>query len=314
MIRTILKAAVWMTVCALFAEAKHFRFIDAPDMCDTNVSDTCKNDYASVRNLQFALNRNKKLGVHIREDGKWGKETKAAVLKFQKYYDLKKQDGWVGPETKRKLDEVSGHLNFPHDKRPKGTYLMSKKRTRGYATYAEFRKHVNLRRSYAVFRDKALLRRANGRNTKLVVDVSEQRIRMYVNGKVALDAPCTTGSRHKLEPNTRTYRDKHTPYGTFRIKEKIRNKRSTIFGKFYCKGKCIYKGDRRKYKGPRKGVKYVGASLEYWMRLTSGGIGLHASKYVKRYPATNGCIRLPHSVARTIFSKVRKGTVVKVVP
>jgi lipoprotein-anchoring transpeptidase ErfK/SrfK len=49
------------------------------------------------------------------------------------------------------------------------------------------------------------------------------------------------------------------------------------------------------------------------MRLTSGGIGLHASKYVKRYPGTNGCIRLPYNVAHTLFAKVDKGTVVKVV-
>ena len=75
--------------------------------------------------------------------------------------------------------------------------------------------------------------------------------------------------------------------------------------------KLVYKGDRRKYKG--KGAKYVGASLKNWMRLTSGGIGLHASKYVKRYPGSNGCIRLPYKVSKTIFKNVRKGTTVSIV-
>ena len=60
-------------------------------------------------------------------------------------------------------------------------------------------------------------------------------------------------------------------------------------------------------------MKYVGASLKHWMRLTSGGIGLHASKYVKRYPGTNGCIRLPYHVAKTVFKKVKNGTKVSIV-
>ncbi len=300
--------------CTTYVSAKSGYFTTHADMCDTNLSARCENSFASVRNLQIALNRNKALGLHIKEDGKWGEETKNAVIAFQKYYCLKRQDGWVGPETKAKLDEVSGHIKFPKDKRQKDVRLMSREESGGYATYTEFRRNVDLRRSYAVFKDKALIAKANGRNTKLVVDVSEQRIRMYVGGEVALDAPCTTGSKHKLEPNTHTYRDKHTPYGTFRIREKILDKRSTIFGKFYKNGRCIYKGDRRKYCGPRCGVRYEGASLKYWMRLTSSGIGLHESKYIKRHPGTNGCIRLPHGVARLIFSKVRKGTIVKVVP
>jgi lipoprotein-anchoring transpeptidase ErfK/SrfK len=143
------------------------------------------------------------------------------------------------------------------------------------------------------------------------VDVSEQRIRLYVDGKVALCSPCTTGAKRKLEPNTGVIRDKRTPKGTFKITEKISDKRSTIFGKFYRNGKMVYKGDRRKYRGPK--AKYKGASLKNWMRLTSSGIGLHASKYVKRHPGTNGCIRLPFKVAHTIFSKVKTGTKVSIV-
>ena len=73
----------------------------------------------------------------------------------------------------------------------------------------------------------------------------------------------------------------------------------------------VYKGDRRKYRGAK--AKYKGASLKNWMRLTSSGIGLHASNYVKRNPGTNGCIRLPHKVAHTIFRKVGKGTKVSIV-
>ena len=161
--------------------------------------------------------------------------------------------------------------------------------------------------------DHKLLRKANGRNTKLKVDVSTQRVWLYVNGRVALCSPCTTGARRKFEPNTRIYRDKHTPYGTFRITEKISNKRSTIFGNYYRGRRLVYHGDRRKFRGSKRGLRFVGASLKNWMRLTSGGIGLHASRYIKRYPGTNGCIRLPYHVAKLIFKKVRRGTKVSVV-
>ncbi len=179
--------------------------------------------------------------------------------------------------------------------------------------YSKFKKTTNLCKSYKVYKDKSLLSKSNSTNTKLTVDIAKQRVRMYVDGEVALDSPCTTGAKRKFEPNTKIYRDKRTPKGTFKITEKISDKRSTIFGKFYRGNKLVYKGDRRKYRGSKKGLRYVGASLENWMRLTSSGIGLHASKYVKRYPGTNGCIRLPKGVSKTIFKKVCKGTEVCVI-
>ena len=181
------------------------------------------------------------------------------------------------------------------------------------SSYEAFKKSVNLRKSFAVFKDHKLLSKAGRAKTVLKVDISEQRVKLLVDGKVALSAPCTTGSKHKLEPNTKTYRDKRTPIGTFKILEKIATKRSNIFGNIYRNGKLIYHGDRRKYRGSWKGVKFVGAPLYKWMRLTSSGIGLHASKYIKRYPGSNGCIRLPKNVANTLFSKLKKGTIVKVV-
>jgi len=282
-------------------------FIKHNDICDGTKMYQCSNDFNTVRNLQITLNRYKKIKVNLKVDGKWGEETKEAVIAFQKYYNLSHTDGWVGQKTKIALDKISRKIKFPKDKKVKNVRLM-----RNYKSYAEFRRHINLRKSFAIFKDKALLAKARGYNTKLKVDISEQRIRLYVDGKVALCSPCTTGAKRKLEPNTRVIRDKRTPKGTFRIKEKIANKRSSIFGKFYRGHKLVYKGDRRKYKGSQR-AKYVGASLKNWMRLTSSGIGLHASKYVKRYPGTNGCIRLPYKVSKIIFKNVRKGTAVSIV-
>ncbi len=176
-----------------------------------------------------------------------------------------------------------------------------------YTTYQEFKKCTTIK-SYKVFKDQDLLATATPKNTKVVVDVSDQRARLFVDEKIAVDSPCTTGAKRKFEPNTKIYRDKRTPLGNFKITEKIRDKRSTIFGKYYRGNRCVYTGDKRKYRGSKKGLRYQGAALSNWMRLTSAGIGLHASKYVKRYPGTNGCIRLPYHVSKTIFNHVKKGT------
>jgi len=288
------------------ANAKGY-FSKSADICDTEQSEKCTDDYNTIRNLQITLNRDKKINANLETDGKWGENTKKAVIAFQEKYNLTPADGWVGKETKQKLDKISKNIKFPKDKQVKNVSLA--KASNG--SYDTFRKNVNLRKSFKVFQDNKLLSRANGKNTKLKVDISEQRVKLYVDGKVALCAPCTTGAKRKFEPNTKIYRDKRTPKGTFKITEKISDKRSSIFGKFYRNGKVVYKGDRRKYRGPK--AKYKGASLQNWMRLTSSGIGLHASKYVKRHPGTNGCIRLPYKVSRTIFKNVRKGTKVSIV-
>ena len=276
---------------------------------------------------KLALEKQKKLKLAQE------KKAKALALKKEKERKLalkKKLEAKKLAEKKRKLElEKQKKLKLAQEKKKKEALALALKKKKealakkkreqkarmasaGGSTqkFEEFRRAVNLRKSYRVFKDYSLLKKANGRNTTVKISVKDQRVNLLVNGKVALCAPCTTGSKHKLEPNTGTYRDKHTPYGTFKIMEKIPVKRSNIFGEIYVNGKVVYKGDRRKYTGP-KGT-YVGHPLKNWMRLTSGGIGLHASKYVKRYPGSNGCVRLPKEVSQIIFSKVSKGTKVVV--
>jgi len=319
-IRKILLATL---LFASSAQAQNY-FTTHGDVCEGTETYTCPNNYNTVRNLQIALNRDTNMSANLRADGNWGEMTKRAVIAFQEKYNLSHTDGWVGKETKEKLDLISLNQTFPKDvaladipnrnKSMKNVKMITRNSSNKdvicNSSYESFKRSVNLRKSFKIFQDKKLLSRANGRNTQLKVDISEQRVKLYVDGKVALCSPCTTGAKHKFEPNTKIYRDKRTPKGTFRITEKISDKRSTIFGKFYKGNRVVYKGDRRKYKGSGK---YVGASLKNWMRLTGSGIGLHASKYVKRNPGTNGCIRLPYKVSKTIFKNVRNGTKVSIV-
>ena len=334
------------TTCVTLSFTQAASFSSLHDICETTKTQSCPNSKKEIILLQKFLNYGKEKKLNI--TGKYDKATKNAVIAFQKEHNIP-ATGYVGTMTKNELDKTLKNLlsklkskkSAVAKKEPKIKVKIAKKDTKAKKTvalkkvnakkavkktaqikkvdiqkissYEAFKRSVNLRKSFAVFKDYKLLSKVNRAKTVLKVDVSEQRVKLVVNGKVALSAPCTTGSKHKLEPNTRTYRDKRTPLGTFKIIEKIATKRSTIFGNIYRNGKLIYHGDRRKYKGSWKGVKFVGAPLYNWMRLTSSGIGLHASSHVKRYPGSNGCIRLPKNVANLLFSKLKKGTVVKVV-
>lgn len=167
------------------------------------------------------------------------------------------------------------------------------------AAHHSFTCKANYKQTYDVYKNEALLSNKSLRASKVVVDKKNQRALVYVGSKVALDTPCTTGKSGKT-----------TKSGSFTVTSKIKDKRSNIFGSYYKNGKKVYGGDRRKYKGSYD--RYVGSSLPYWMRLTSDGIGFHGSSGIKRYPASNGCIRLPHSIAPIVYYKVDKHTPVTI--
>ena len=170
-------------------------------------------------------------------------------------------------------------------------------------SYNTFKKRSDYRSTSDVYQDASAYAAATTGNTKIRIDLSDQRAQLLVGPEetVAIDTPVCTGRAGK-----------RTPIGRYPITEKIVDKRSTIFGTTYYKGKRVHGGDRRKYRGPRD--KYVGASLPYWMRMTGDGIGMHGSASIHRYPKSNGCVRTPHQVIPKIYAKVKKGTPVIVVP
>ena len=298
-----------------------FSFSRHGDICEEAEGQECPNEFETVRNFQIVMNFDRNMSVVLDMDGLWGKNTMAAANKMQKIYHMIQVDGWIGKGSKRLLDKLSRNLLFP--KVPKAYQqvtrgkIATRMRNVGASrhirtgSYAAFKRRKGYPKSFAVYRNDKLLKKAASRRTKIVIDKSQQRIKLFVGSEVAIDSPCTTGARRKLEPNTRRVYNKSTPSGNFRITEKIADKRSTIFGKLYRNGKMVWRGDRRKYHGPK--AKYIGASLKNWMRLTSSGIGIHGSKYVKRYPATNGCVRVPYNVVSKIFKHTKKGTPVKIV-
>lgn len=107
-----------------------------------------------------------------------------------------------------------------------------------------------------------------------------------------------------------------TPTGSFRITEKIVDKRSNIYGRIYDRNGQLVTSDAnsRRDRVPAGG-EFRGAPMPYWMRLTSYGIGMHVGPIpYPGSPASHGCIRMPEGPARLVFASSRIGTPVKIVP
>ena len=144
-------------------------------------------------------------------------------------------------------------------------------------------------------------------NSRIEIDLGEQRARVYRTGM-------KKGERPVIETQISTGREGHsTPSGSFRILEKTRDKKSNLYGKWVDSdtgATLISDGDIRK--PPKQGnADFQGAPMPYWLRITSGGVGMHIG-YVPNHRASHGCIRVPKQVQPLIYSKVRVGTPVTI--
>jgi hypothetical protein len=73
-----------------------------------------------------------------------------------------------------------------------------------------------------------------------------------------------------------------TPHGSFRINSKTRHRR-------------------------RASSPGAGYPMTYWMSFHSAAYGMHWG-FVKPYPSTHGCVRMPLNAARKVFDMTRVGT------
>lgn len=140
-------------------------------------------------------------------------------------------------------------------------------------------------------------------NAKIEIDISEQRARVYrsVGGhdELVIETQVSTGkSGHSTSP------------GTFRIKEKLVAKRSTLYGHWVNSSGSTVSSSGDSRSRPSGGSRFIGAEMPYWMRI-NGGIGMHIG-YVPGYPASHGCIRVPPAIQPLIYSKVGVGTSVTI--
>src|SRR5690242_13007630 len=109
----------------------------------------------------------------------------------------------------------------------------------------------------------------------IVVSISKQQLTLYENGAPVAHSPVSTGMAGHP-----------TPTGIFGVIGKEIFHRSNI---------------------------YSGAPMPYMQRITWSGVAMHAG-VLPGYPASHGCIRMPHDFAVRLFSLTRMGARVLVVP
>lgn len=101
-----------------------------------------------------------------------------------------------------------------------------------------------------------------------------------------------------------------TPAGRFSITEKVADKHSNTWGVVVdAEGDVINSDANSGTASIPKGGKFIGAPMPHWMRLTSGGIGMHEGIIPDPgVPASHGCIRLPGEMASLMFEHLPEGT------
>jgi len=169
-------------------------------------------------------------------------------------------------------------------------------------TYEHFRADPSYPKTYKIFKNEATL--AKGGSTRIDIDLGLQRAMMYKDEELAMDYPVSSGK--KAFP---------TPPGSYQVLEKLKaDKRSNLYGTIYDAEGNVHKTDAEsgKDKVP-EGGSFKGALMAYWMRLSWGGVGMHRGR-VPRYPASHGCVRMPSSVASSVFNHTPQGTKVSILP
>lgn len=138
-------------------------------------------------------------------------------------------------------------------------------------------------------------------SSRIVIDLSAQRIRYYKGGQLVGLSPISSG------------REGHsTVRGRFRISQKDRYHRSSLYGAFVDDAGNVVVEDVDVRKDSRPpGTRFLGARMHYFMRVT-GAIGMHEG-YLPGYPASHGCIRLPTDMAAAFYHATPHGTPVEIV-
>lgn len=146
-----------------------------------------------------------------------------------------------------------------------------------------------------------VLDRATPENTRIVVSLGRQRVYLYVDEEVAIDAPVSSGKRRG-----------QTPTGDFTVKEKATEQSSNLHGDFVDRdGNAVRHGASTRIDAAPSGTTFRPVPVRYFLRLDDDGLALHAGR-LPGYPAADRAVRLPVDIAPLIFQRVKQGTPVKI--
>lgn len=170
-------------------------------------------------------------------------------------------------------------------------------------TYKRFLASKTYPKTYDVWKDVKLLDSATAPDLSLVIYLGKQRAVLMIKGRVAMDFPICTG---KIQHET--------PTGEYTILEKDIDHESNKYGNLHNnRGNKIKSNFTIGKEKIPKGITFKGAPMPFFMRLTYGGIGLHVGR-VARVPSSHGCIRVPRESCKIVYSKIKEGTPVSIVP
>ncbi len=166
-------------------------------------------------------------------------------------------------------------------------------------SFEDFIAGPNYRHSRDFWRGRAL-EQHDPKHSRVLILLDEQRGRLYIREKIAMDFPVCSGS----------YGGNETPRGRFRISEKKREHRSSLYGSFVnARDKVVKAGVSSADKAPA-GTHFRGSLMPYWMRF-NGAVGMHVGS-VYREGASHGCVRVPEEACSILFDKLGVGSVVEV--
>lgn len=132
------------------------------------------------------------------------------------------------------------------------------------------------------------------------ISLGQQEAYFYKGGKLAGVSLISSGRE-----------DLGTVTGNFRIIEKDKEHRSSLFGSYVDAEDNVVQEEVDTRKDPKPpGSHFVGARMPYFMRIV-GGTGMHEG-YLPGYPASHGCIRMPEAMAEAFFRSTPLGTPVKI--
>lgn len=102
--------------------------------------------------------------------------------------------------------------------------------------------------------------------------------------------------------------DHGTPAGSYKISQKSKDHKSSIYGVFKDKasGQTIDDDVDIRVKKIPPGAVFYNAPMPNFMRF-NGGIGMHTG-FLPGYAASHGCIRMPHHMSTQFFENVQIGT------
>lgn len=139
--------------------------------------------------------------------------------------------------------------------------------------------------------------------------------------KPSLEVGTVFEAAERLKPGQFLWSPEVAPQGPVLMVVSLKTQRAVIYRNGIPIGISTVSSGRRGHETPtgvfvilQKHVEhysnlYDNAPMPYMQRLTWGGIALHAGS-LPGYPASHGCVRLPHEFARLLYQVTRRGMTV----